>query len=99
MGVLLVLVVLSKFLHTVTEIIGNFVSFVSLGCFFTTIVMIYNCIIDETLPTRLLAAVTTQQTLVTLSIAAASTSVCVGTAFIIYLCCHLNCDAGLALWR
>lgn len=99
-GVLLLMVILSKFLHQVTNVIGNFVGFVSLGCFFSTLVMIYNCIIDETLPARLLATVTaTQKTLLTISIAAAATSVFIGTAFIIYLCCKLDCDAGLQLWR
>jgi hypothetical protein len=71
-----------------------------LVCFFSTLVMINNCIIDETLPTRLLVSVTaTQKTLVIISVAAAVTSVFLGTCFIIYLCCNLQCDAGLALWR
>jgi len=94
------MVILSKFLHPVSNVIGNFAGFISLGCFFSTLIMIYNCIIDETLPARLLATVTaTQKTLLIISIAAASTSAILGTVFVIYLCCNLDCDAGLALWR
>jgi len=99
-GSILLLVGLSKLLHSVTDLIGNSLALVSLGCFASTSVLIFECLSDQTLPSRLLMTISVKQsTLVILSIAIVGASIFLGTIFIIYLCCRLKSDAGLVLWR
>ena len=91
---------LSKLLHPVTDFVGNSLAMVSLGCIASGFVLLLGCLTDQTLPARLLMTVSVNQSiLVILSIGTIGVSVALGLTFVIYLCCKLNGDAGLTLWR
>ena len=99
-GVTLLMAGLSKLLHPVTDFVGNSLAMVSLGCIASGFVLLLGCLTDQTLPARLLMTVSVNQSiLVILSIGAIGVSVALGLTFVIYLCCKLNGDAGLTLWR